>query len=388
MDCPLVHLAGLPQVLDESWAVVGVAVNTKGNPNPIGKPSMNTRQRLAGLLLLTVLTAINTAQARLVPQSREGNGVPVTPDNFVRAESDLYFGAILKDGGFGKFMHKRVPTPIDQQTVIRMNRDTLYSGAVFDLDAGPVTITLPDAGKRLLSMQVIDEDQYTPMVVYGAGTTTLTKEKIGTRYVVTAVRILVDPPNPQDVEQVHALQDAIKVGQKNPGRFEVPPWDPASQKKVRDALLVLGSTLPDSKRMFGTKAEVDPVRHLIGAAMAWGGNPDKDAIYLNVTPDKNDGKTVYRLTVKDVPVDGFWSISVYNAKGYFEPNKENAYTLNNITAKKGVDGSITVQFGGCDGKTPNCLPITPGWNYLVRLYRPRAEILSGKWTFPQAQPVR
>ncbi len=176
--------------------------------------------------------------------------------------------------------------------------------------------------------------------------------------------------------------------QKSPGKFEAPNWDPASQKKVRDALLVLGSTLPDSKRMFGPKAEVDPVRHLIGSAMAWGGNPEKDAIYLNVTPAKNDGKTVHRLTVKDVPVDAFWSISVYNAEGYFQENKENAYTLNNLTAKEGDDGPITIQFGGCDGKTPNCLPIMPGWNYIVRLYRPRREILDGAWKFPEAQPVR
>ena len=97
--------------------------------------------------------------------------------------------------------------------------------------------------------------------------------------------------------------------------------------------------------------------------MAWGGNPEKEATYLNVTPSKNDDKTVYRLSVKDVPVDGFWSISVYNAKGYFEPNKQNAYTLNNLTAKKNGDGSVTVQFGGCDGNVPNCLSITPGWKY-------------------------
>ena len=139
--------------------------------------------------------------------------------------------------------------------------------------------------------------------------------------------------------------------------------------------------------MFGTKAEVDPVRHLIGTAIAWGGNPEKDAIYLNVTPKENDGKTIYRLTVKDVPVDAFWSISVYNAKGYFEPNKENAYTLNNLTAKKNDDGSFTVQFGG-EGNTPNCLPIPPGWNYMVRLYRPRKEILDGTWKFPEAVPVK
>jgi hypothetical protein len=139
--------------------------------------------------------------------------------------------------------------------------------------------------------------------------------------------------------------------------------------------------------MFGTRDDVDPVRHLIGSAMGWGGNPEEDALYLNVTPSKNDGKTVYRLTIKDVPVDGFWSISVYNAEGRFVKNDQDAYTLNNITAKKNADGSVTVQFGGCDGKTPNCLPIMPGWNYLVRLYRPHPEILNGTWNFPQAVAV-
>jgi hypothetical protein len=132
---------------------------------------------------------------------------------------------------------------------------------------------------------------------------------------------------------------------------------------------------------------VDPVRHLIGAATAWGGNPEKDALYLPNTPPRNDGQTVYRLTVKDVPVDGFWSISVYDAEGYFEKNDRNAYTLNNLTARTNPDGSVTVQFGGCDGNAVNCLPITPGWNYWVRLYRPRPEILNGSWTFPEAQPV-
>jgi hypothetical protein len=184
------------------------------------------------------------------------------------------------------------------------------------------------------------------------------------------------------------LQDAIKVSQGKPGSFEVPNWDQVSQKKVRDALLVLGSTVPDFKKAFGIKAEVDPIRHLVGTAVGWGGNPDKDAFYLNVTPPKNDGVTAYKLVVKDVPVDAFWSISVYNAKGYFEPNKENAYSLNNVTAKKSADGSVAVQFGGKPDGASNWLPITSGWNYAVRLYRPRAEILSGTWKFPEAKPVQ
>lgn len=315
---------------------------------------------------------------------------PVTAENFPRAESDLYFDTAVKQaGGVGKFYHYREVMPIDKQTVIRANRDTLYSSAVFDLDAGPVTITLPDAGKRFMSMQLINEDEYTPMVLYGKGTYTLTKDKIGTRYVLAGVRTLVNPEDPQDVQAVHALQDAIKVSQNSPGTFEIPKWDPASQKKIREALLVLNSTLPDLKHAFGAKGQVDPVRYLIGSGAAWGGNPDRDAIYLTITPAKNDGNTIYNLHVpKDVPVDGFWSISLYNAKGYYQQNPYNAYTLNNTTAKKDSDGSVTVQFGGCDGKIPNCLPIMPGWNYMVRLYRPHPEILNGTWKFPEAQPVQ
>jgi hypothetical protein len=314
---------------------------------------------------------------------------PVTVDNFARAESDMYFAGLIKDGSgsIGKFSHRREPASIDNQTVIRLNRDTLYSSAVFDLDAGPVTITLPDAGQRFMSLQVINEDHYVPDVYYGAGSYIIDKEKAGTRYVATAVRTLVDPADPKDLEQVHALQDAIKIEQASPGAFEAPAWDPASQKKVRDALLILATTIPDFKLAFGKEDEVDPVRHLIGTAAGWGGNPDKDATYLNITPAKNDGKTVYKLHVKDVPVDGFWSVSLYDAKGYYEKNEFDAYTINNITAKKGSDGAIAIQFGGCDGKIPNCLPIMSGWNYTVRLYRPRAPILDGTWIFPEPQPA-
>lgn len=246
--------------------------------------------------------------------------VPVTADNFTRAETDTYFANIVKEAsGPGKFFHRREIEPIDKQIVIRGNRDTLYSAAVFDLDAGPVTVTLPDSGKRFMSMIVIDQDQYTPAVYYGAGSHTFTKEQIGTRYLMLALRTFVDPNDPQDLKKVHALQDAVKVSQKSPGTFAIPNWDPVSHKKVREALLVLYATVPDQNRMFGTKEQVDPVRRLIGSAGGWGGNPDSEAKYLNVTPPKNDGKAIYKLMVpNDVPVDGFWSITVYDPEGRFQ----------------------------------------------------------------------
>src|SRR5216684_2323483 len=145
---------------------------------------------------------VASAQAQPVLQAPAGNAVPVTADNFNRAETDMYFGTIVKDRGIGNLRHSRELALFDSP-IPRPNRDTLYSFAVFDFDAGPVTITLPDAGKRFMSMQVIDEDQYTPAVYYGAGSHTLAKEGIGTRYVSVVVRTVVDPANPQDVQQVH-----------------------------------------------------------------------------------------------------------------------------------------------------------------------------------------
>src|SRR6476660_1728723 len=348
------------------------------------KSYMITTRMIVPVILL-MLTGTG-ADAKPVPPSTPAKGIPVTTDNFIRAESDLYFGNIVKDKGFGKFMHNRQITPVEKQSVVRMNRDTLYSGAVFDLDGGPVTFTLPDAGKRFMSMQVITEDHFTLAGGYKPGNYTFTREEMGTRYILVAVRTLVDPADPEDLGNVHALQDAIKVEQAAPGHFEVPHWDPTSQKKIRDALSVLGATLPDLKHMFGTKEQVTPLRHLIGSAFAWGGNPETEATYLNVAPIRNDGKTTHKLTVREVPVDAFWSISVYNASGFFQWNKYDAYSLNNLTAKKRIDGSVAVQFGGCDGKIANCLPIMRGWNYTVRLYRPRPEILSGAWVFPEAEP--
>ena len=315
--------------------------------------------------------------------------VPVTVDNFKRAESNMYFRITsINEGAFGKFFHKPDLFPVDNQTVVRGNRDTIYSSAVFDLDAGPVTISLPDAGTRFMSMMVVNEDHYVLNVYYGKGDYEITREEAGTRYVLVGIRTLVDPDVPGDLDQVHTLQQAVKVKQPGgPGMFEVPNWDSESQKKIRDALIVLGSTIRDFKNAFGKKTEVDPVRHLIGSAIGWGGNPDKEATYLNVTPPQNDGKKLYRLTIKEVPVDAFWSVSVYNANGYFEKNDRNAYTINNLTAKKESDDSIIIQFGGCDNSSGNCIPITEGWNYTVRLYRPRLEILNGKWKFPEPEAI-
>ena len=342
-------------------------------------------KRIYAGILATVSLAVVSSVASA--QTSASQTTLVTVENYNRAQTDVNFAGVVKNDGFGKFRHGRELAPPAQQGIVRPNRDTVYSFAIVDLDAGPVMITLPDAGKRFSGMQVVNQDQFTRATYYGAGAHTLTREMIGTRYAIAVVRFLVDFSNKEDVGQVHALQDAIKFSQERPGTFEIPNWDQASLKKIQAALLQLGTTVSDTRRMFGANEdEVDPVKHLIGSALVWGGNPEKDALYLPITPARNDGSTIQKLKVGPVPVDGFWSVTVYNSAGYLQPNQHNAYSVSSITAKEDPEGAVTIQFGGCDGKIKNCLPITEGWNYTVRLFRPRTEILNGTWTFPLARP--
>ncbi len=100
--------------------------------------------------------------------------VLVNVDNFNRAQTDFEFAGIIKlAGGINKLHSNRTPTPIDKQNVIRMNRDTLYSLGVVDISKG-ATVTLPDAGKRYMSLMVINNDGYVNRVYYESGAHELT----------------------------------------------------------------------------------------------------------------------------------------------------------------------------------------------------------------------
>ena len=70
-----------------------------------------------------------------------------------------------------RWAHQREPAALDKQSVIRMNRDTLYSLAIVDISAG-ATLTLPDAGSRYLSVMPVNQDHYVNRVFHEPGSTT------------------------------------------------------------------------------------------------------------------------------------------------------------------------------------------------------------------------
>ena len=265
-----------------------------------------------------------------------------------------------------------------------MNRDTLYSLAIVDISEG-ATLTVPDSGGRYLSVMVVNEDHYINRVLHEAGDFELTIQEFDTPYVLVAVRILVDPADAADVAAVNAIQDRFVLTARSAKPFVSPVYDVATLDATRQALLERGRAVKGFAHAFGTKDEVDPDLHLIATAGGWGGLPEREAFYENVDLGLPVGE--YQLTVRDVPVDAFWSVSVYNADGFFEPNDRNANSVNSVTAIPNDDGSVTINFGGCDDDRPNCLPIMEGWNYAVRMYQPRSQIIDGTWKFPTAEAI-
>jgi len=351
---------------------------------------MKTKILLVGLLSLGILGCQDnnkTPQEESKPAEKEffvetEGGIKVNVDNYVRAECDIQMkGYADAMDAFGKFAVNREHYRVDNQVTVRGNRDTYYMFGVFDLTS-PMTITLPDPGERYLSLQIVNQDHSMPASLYGPEKVTLTMENVGTRYVMLAIRIFADPNDTADMKIAHDLQDAVVVEQADKGKLELPNWDKQGVESMRNAINLLNATMTNTEGYFGDKDKLNPIHHLLGTAFGWGGQPKEDALYVNFVPEKNDGKTPYTLTVKDVPVDAFWSVIVYDSESWIPENSRGIYSYNNITAKKAADGSITIHFGG-DPNADNYLDIMDGWNYLVRLYRPREELLDGSWTFPE-----
>jgi len=350
---------------------------------------MSYKSNLAIIIpVITLASWVDSSQAQAQTAPKR-DLVPVTLEQFPTAETHR----MMKDSidnldGFGDWGHLRGFAPIDKQFVVRMNRDTLYSGVVLDLTQ-PATITKPDIGNRYQSVLVINEGNFAREVFYEPGEYELTADEMGSRYVAVIARTLVDAEDPIDLAEAHEAQNGLKVSQKDKGRFEVPNWDPTELGKIREALKVLGNYLPNRDTAYGaTMEEVEPIAHLIGTADAWGGWHPKNAVYQNYVPRKNDGKTPYNLTLNEVPAgkEGFWSISVYNERGFFEQNEFDKYIVNSRKAVVDEDGGVTIYFGG-DPNQANFLPIMPSWNFILRIYLPQASYFDGSWKAPAAQLV-
>jgi hypothetical protein len=323
------------------------------------------------IILVILILLLNKSSIKI-----DKTGSIVNVENFVRAETYMYmnkyFNRIKKTN---TFIHYR--TFETDNAVIRMNLDTLYSIAILDPTQNDIKINVPEVNDRYMSCCVLDEDHYEVLYTKDKGEYIFPKSD---KYLVCLIRILVKDRTPEEMQLVNNIQDKFFIKSNNySDTLNIEKFDNTSYLYTKNLILKLFETSKtmSSVGMFGKKNEINELKHIMGVAMGWGGL--KQALYNSVYPKNNNGIQEYSLTFRDVPVNAFWSIIIYDKNGFIVTNKKQS--LNNFTAITNPDGGYTINFTNNKNKI-NYLNIFDGWNYTIRMYEPKKEILTGEWKFP------
>jgi hypothetical protein len=330
------------------------------------------------------ITASHSGESMANNPSNPTKLTSVTPETFIRAETDRMFQGIAKQaGGINCLYHFRRVTPLDQQTVIRMNKDTLYSMGVVDTSNG-ATITFPKipAG-RYASIYLVDNDHYCPLVIYTPGTYELPR---GTQYLGVGVRIqLFNPKDPDEIALVNQLQDQFVISANSAKPMPEFQWDSETLDTLRSQYEKDAAQYSSWKGMQGAQGTVDEKTRHIAAAAAWGLFPEGDATYLNYSGG-HDYRVCHQATYQIPENNAFWSITVYGNDGFMKSENN---IINAFNVKLNPDGTFTVHFGSKEvcGEVPNRVDVSEGWNFLMRIYRPGASVLNGTYYLPQAVAV-
>lgn len=340
----------------------------------------NIRSR-GKVLALSMVAAVAMAGSVLAAAEK------VTPDTYIRAEVDMAFSQFYKNAGsdVNRFYYIRKPTPLNDQAVVRMNRDTLYAGAVVDTTGG-AKLTIPKfPDKRYFSVLVIDNDHYAPAVFYKSGTYEIPGD---TKYVALIVRIeVMDPDDPKDVAFVNDMQNKFTIKASSHDLFPEPRWDVKSMLALRsDYEKEFQKFTQYEPDWMGPRGKVNEKTRHIAVAGAWGLFPEKDAVYINYTGPAS-AKGCYQGTYAVPANDAFWSITLYGADGFMKSDKS---IVNDRNVKKNPDGTFTVYFGSAKdcGERANRVDVSDGWNFLMRVYRPGKAILAREYKLPDVKLVQ
>jgi hypothetical protein len=222
-------------------------------------------------------------------------------------------------------------------------------------------------------------------------------------------QLMKDNPPAKDDEPILARMAQIGLV---PGQdFDIGKLDPAVVQGLQDVpkegfekimahfknagVDVNGWLFSTNTGLYGT----DYLQRAFITAIGLGANRPQDAIYptsetaVTGKPYEGTNKYVIRFPKGQMPpVNGFWSLTMYDAEYFFVQNPLNRYTLNSRTKfKTNKDGSVDLYIQNASpgkAKEANWLPAPAGRFILMfRFYWPKEAIIDGTWKPPAVTAI-
>jgi len=293
---------------------------------------------------------------------------PVTPENYVQAETDWNFMGQQAKADINTWTHNDVVTK-DNQTIIRSNADVVYSLALVDVSGGATFSIPPRENGALQMIQYIDENHLTHGVIYAGQSVTITPADLSSgEYVYLLARTKVS----DSFQETKVAQRAMRIEARSARPYTGKGFDAAEVQAFRNKLITdvySGKVTLDAPRAFGaTLDDVDPQAYYYAAALGWGGLPPEHAQYTAAVKGQGSAARCQTITIPRPNLDydggGFFSLTTYNAESWIE--HEN-FHIGQERMKHNADGTVTIDFN-CD--TPYSVTVSEGWNGSFRLYRP------------------
>jgi len=302
---------------------------------------------LFGIMLLTILGLATTAEAK-------DNGVVVTPNNFIHADSTrAYFKELEQSNGkVNTVRPARELTNADNQDVIRMNSDTLYTRVVLDVKGGATISTKEYEGYQNINVIDVNHSQIASLTGHGTlkvDETMLTEGQHA--YVIVRTGLLRKLSEKDMMTKAHKAQDNISISFESSEPF-VPSvnYDFTTLDTVKYKILKEFALTPKKdvvKNGLGSLKERDLDAAKVVVAIGWGALSGIDAVYSSFTGYKERAS----FTITDKPNSketGFFSFTIYDTDGYIAtinyainsddmtPNKDGSYTINFLAAGEPV----------------------------------------------------
>ncbi|RLA24458.1 MAG: hypothetical protein DRQ61_00920 [Gammaproteobacteria bacterium] len=338
---------------------------------------MNTlKKSLLGTIIIALIGLTNMANAT---DTKEG-GVAINDKNFIHADSTR---AYLKElaitkGKVNVIRPLREFANTDNQDVIRMNSDTLYTRIILDVKGGATITTKEYDGFQ--NIQVLDPNHSEIKTLMGAGTVKIDESMLTDghhAYIIIRTGLLRDLPEKEMFSQAHKAQDNISITYSSSEPYVASvKYDYATLTKVKYKILenfVKNPKKDTVKNGFGTTKTRDPEAAKVVIAIGWGGLTGENAVYSAFSTNTERGSFTLHKPNLNYDKKGFFSFTVYNANGYIATRN---YSLNSDDMVINKDGSYTINFivsGEPTDGLKNVITTPRGkvWTGIFRCYYPK-----------------